>query len=87
MVLLTGSIAAIVVLIDRGPAGIAEWMGKSCSHTAPGSGSPGQCTVGDVLEIYSIVPILFVIGFVLTLAMRPADRGPITIDLSRFRRR
>jgi hypothetical protein len=87
VVLLLASVAAIVVLIDRGPTGIAEWMGKSCAHTAPGRGAPEQCTVLDVLQIYWIVTILFVIGFVLTLSMRPADRGPITLDLSRFRRR
>jgi hypothetical protein len=87
VVLLVGSIAAVVFLIDRGPTGVAEWMGKSCAHSGPSRGSPEQCDILDVVQIYWLVPILFVIGFALTLSMRPADRGPITIDLRRFRRR
>ena len=29
-------------------------------------------------------PLLILVGFVLTIALRPPDKGPITLDLSRL---
>jgi hypothetical protein len=84
-VLLLIGIVLVVILVKPGPGEVAEWMGSSCRHTKNGGGE--QCTVFDVLQVSASAPILILIGAVMTLALRPADRGPFTLDLSRLRRR
>jgi hypothetical protein len=37
----------------------------------------------DVLGILVVAPLLILVGGVLALALRPANKGPIVIDLSR----
>ena len=86
VVLLLGGIAMLVSLVVPGPADVADWMGKSCAHGNLTSDKNEQCTITDVLLVVASAPIMVLIGFVLTVALRPKDRGPITLDLSRFTR-
>ncbi len=85
LVLLLAGVGAIVLLFEPGPRQIADWMGDNCAHTK--NGPSEQCNVLDVIEILLAAPWLILIGGVMTLALRRSDRGPVTIDLSRFRRR
>ena len=80
LMLLIG-LTLVVVLIVPGPSDVADWMGRSCSH---GSGlrESEQCTIGDVLLIAASAPLLILIGFVFSVALRPPGKGPITLDFS-----
>lgn len=74
-------LAMIVVLFYPGPRDVADWMGSSCAHTT--NGPSEQCNIFDVLEIILVAPWLILIGLILSAALRPPSKGPITIDLSR----
>lgn len=84
VVLLLGGIGLIVILFEPGPGEVADWMGDNCAHQ---KNRPGEaCNILDVLEISATAPFLILIGFVLTLAMRPERKEPITLDFSRLGR-
>ena len=82
VVLLLGGIGLVVMLFVPGPADVADWMGENCSH-GTGLRESEPCTVTDVIEIALLAPVAILIGFVLTIALRPPGRGPITLDFSR----
>jgi hypothetical protein len=84
MLLLFVGIGGLVLLVFPGPRDVADWMGESCAHTR--NGPSEQCNVFDVLEFVFVAPILILVGGVMALALRPADKGPMTIDLSGGRR-
>jgi hypothetical protein len=81
VVLLLVGLAGVVLLFVPGPGEVADWMGESCAHRK--RGPVEQCNVLDVLGILVVAPLLMLVGGVLALALRPADKGPIVIDLSR----
>ena len=81
--LFLAGIAGIVLLFKPGPGEIADWMGKSCDQNARDLTNGGQCSAFDVLLILVIAPTLILVGGVLALALRPEDKGPITLDFSR----
>ncbi len=83
--MLLGGLGLIVVLFVPGPSDVADWMGQNCAHGRNESGE--QCTVTDVLELVFVAPFLILVGFVLSVALRPPGKGPITLDLSFLRRR
>lgn len=83
--MLAGGFGLIVILFVPGPTEVADWMGENCARS---KNEPGeQCTVGDVIQLAFAAPLLILIGFVLTVALRPPGKGPITLDLSFLRRR
>jgi hypothetical protein len=80
------SVTCLVLLVWPGPAQVAEAMGSSCAHDR--HGSTHQCgwwEAADVLWTGFVVSL--VAGLALCLATRPEGRRPLTIDLSRLRRR
>ena len=83
LILLIG-VASLVTLVTPGPSEVADWMGESCAHSRNATNE--QCTVGDVIEVALAAPILILVGGVLTLALRPPHKGPLTLDLSGWRR-
>ncbi len=87
LVLFLVGLAGVIALFVPGPTEIADWMGESCDHDSRDLTSGGQCTVFDVVLILISAPLLILIGGVMALALRPEDKGPMTLDLSRFRRR
>ena len=83
LMLLVG-LASVVVLFYPGPGDVAEWMGQNCAR---GRNSTGEtCTVGDVILIALGSPVFILLGFVLTITLRPPDKGPITLDFSKLGR-
>ena len=80
VLLLVLGIAAVVVLFVPGPTEVAGWMGENCRRSKHGSGE--QCTVGDVIQLALGAPLMILVGFVLTIALRPPGKGPFTLDLS-----
>jgi hypothetical protein len=87
LVLLIGGAACLVLLIEPGPAAVAEAMGVSCAHNS-GLGPSEQCTWWDAAGLlWTGVWAMLIVGTVLRIATRPKGRGPITIDLSRRSRR
>ena len=82
VVLLLAGIGILVALVKPGAADVADAMGVSCSH---GSGlrESEPCTVMDVIGLAALAPVAILIGFVLTVALRPPGKGPITLDFSR----
>jgi hypothetical protein len=78
-------VGMLVLLVVPGPGEVAEWMGQSCRRSK--SGPSETCTVGDVIELALAAPAAILLGFPLVLALRPRDKGPFTLDLSRLNRR
>ena len=77
--------AALVLMITPGPAEVADWMGEQCAHGR--NEGPEACTTLDAVELlWGIAPLCILIGGVLALALRPEDKGPLTLDFSGRRR-
>ncbi len=76
--------AALVLMIHPGPAEVSDWMDASCSHGR--NEGPEDCGTLDAIELFwGIGPLCILIGGVLALALRPEDKGPMTLDFSRRR--
>lgn len=86
MLLLVIGVTCLVLLVKPGPAQVADWLGSSCRNDR--TGPLQKCDTVDAVSIlWGMGPTLTLIGFVLTLALRPEDKAPLTLDLRRFRRR
>ena len=84
LVLFLVGLAGVVALFKPGPSEVADWMGGNCSQD--GGRTSGNCTVLDAIEVLLAAPLLILVGGVMALALRPEDKQPLTLDLSRFRR-
>ena len=84
-VLLVVSAACLVAMFWPGATWMASAMGVACGDDSLDPAH--QCTAFDAVSVlWSGVWISLGIGFVLRLITRPEGRGPLTIDLRRFRR-
>jgi hypothetical protein len=83
LLLFLAGVAGIVLLFKPGPGEIADWMGNSCDHDSRDLTSGGDCDAFDVILILISAPLLILVGGVMALALRPSDKGPITLDFSR----
>lgn len=86
VVLLVVGVASLVLLITPGPREFADWLGESCAHER--NGPSEDCgTLDAVLILWGIGPLFTVMGFAMTLALRPEHKGPMVLDLRFLRRR
>lgn len=84
LLLLVAGLACAVLLIWPGPAQIAEFLGSSCAFDD--SGVSHQCSWLEAADlVWSGCWVAIVVGFVLRLLTRPAGKGPLVLDLRRWR--
>lgn len=77
LLFLTG-VGSLVLLITPGPTTVAEWMGRCRTDLD----AVTSCDAVDAIGFLLVgTPTLIVIGAVLVLALRPADRSGPTLDL------
>ncbi len=85
LVLLVVCAACLVLLVVPGPQGVGEAMGVSCRNSD--SGPPGQCSAFDAVSVlWTAIWVSFIAGVALRIATRPKGKGPMVINLRRFRR-
>jgi hypothetical protein len=84
LLLLLGGLACAVLLIWPGPAQIAAFLGSSCA--SDDSGVSHQCSWLEAADlVWTGCWVSIVIGFVVRLLTRPAGKGPLVLNLRRWR--
>ncbi|GAS98148.1 uncharacterized protein RMCC_5113 [Mycolicibacterium canariasense] len=84
LLLLLGGLACAVLLIWPGPAQIAAFLGSSCAADRSGISHP--CSWLEAADlVWTGCWVSIVIGFVLRLLTRPAGKGPLVLDVRRWR--
>ena len=74
-----------VLIVWPGPARIADILGVTCANDR--SGTSYQCDWLDAVDLlWTGCWVALAAGIVLRIVTRPKGKGPMTIDLRRFRR-
>lgn len=85
LVLLVVSLVCVVLVFWPGPARVAEALGSTCANDRQGSSY--QCDWLDAADLlWTGFWVSLVAGTMLRIVTRPKGKGPLTIDLRRFRR-
>jgi len=85
LLLLAVGTACLIAIFWPGVDRVATAMGVGCSDDSLDDAH--QCTAFDAVSVlWSGVWISLAVGAVLWIVTRPPGRGPLTVDLSRFRR-
>ena len=85
LVLVVVGLLCLLMIAWPGPAQIAEVLGATCANDR--HGSRYQCDWLDAADLlWTGFWVALTAGIVLRLITRPKGKGPLTIDLRRFRR-
>lgn len=86
LLILLAGLACFVLLAQPGPREVGEWLGRTCT-SGGNSRARRDCDALDATDLLLTFGAIFsVLGAALWIVLRPADRGPMTLDLSRLRR-
>lgn len=85
LLLVLAGLACFALLVEPGPREVADWLGRACTNDR--GRTDVECDALDATDLLvTFGGVLVVLGGALRLILRPADRGPRTLDLSRLRR-
>lgn len=85
LLLLVVSATCLVLIWWPGPAQIAEMMGRTCANDRHGTNY--RCIWVDAVSVlWTVFWVSFVSGVALRILTRARGRGPVTVDLRRWRR-
>lgn len=81
LVVLAG-MACFLALAEPGPRQVGEWLGRTCT-SGGNRRAPRDCDALDATDLLVTFGTIFIVlGSCLVIVLRPADRGPATLDLS-----